>query len=290
MSAGIVALVLSYRYPAGITALSKCLAAANIDMIVHVDAKIDESPFHKAAKAGNYEVHFIQDRVRIFWRGFTMVEAAISLLRAARARGGYNQFLLISDDSLPLIGPAELRRRLESGGDFIASRPANDDGLRLRYERSFMLDSEATQVRWIPVIDREVTDDALQRFARLGALRKRGKKPLHPPYHGSQWMALTSTSADKILASWEGDIWLRESFEFSEVPDEGYFQTILSEQEVPAWRPLMYADWSVPSPPRIFRTPDELSQIDTGGALFVRKIDFNGRDLNSWTDRLLQSN
>jgi hypothetical protein len=103
-------------------------------------------------------------------------------------------------------------------------------------------------------------------------------------------MALTSTSADKILASWEGDIWLRESFEFSEVPDEGYFQTILSEQEVPAWRPLMYADWSVPSPPRIFRTPDELSQIDTGGALFVRKIDFNGRDLNSWTDRLLQSN
>jgi hypothetical protein len=285
-----VALVLSYRYPGGITALSKYFSAANIDMIVHVDAKIDDSPFHEAAQATDQDVHFIEDRVRIFWRGFTMVEAAINLLKAARGRGRYNRFLLISDDSLPIIGPVELRRRLAMGGDFITSRPANDDGLRLRYERFFMLDSEATQVRWVPVIDREVTEDALQRFARLGALRKRGKKPLYPPYHGSQWMALTSTSADKILASWEGDAWLRESFEFSEVPDEGYFQTILSGQEVPAWRPFMYVDWSVPSPPRIFKTPDELSTIDAGGALFIRKIDFNSWDLDSWTDRLLQSN
>ena len=110
-----------------------------------------------------------------------------------------------------------------------AAAPAND-ALKLRYERFFMFDSAATQVRWTPVIDREVTLDALQRFAQLSVVRSRGKKPLASLFHGSQWMALTSASVDRILNSWENDSWLRELFEFSEARMKAYFHTILSQR------------------------------------------------------------
>jgi Core-2/I-Branching enzyme len=125
MSVRIAVMVLAYGYPAGISAMSKFFDAADTDMFVHVDAKIDYGPFQDAAKCGLRKVAFIEDRTRIFWRGFTMVEATIALLRAARASGGFDRYLIISDDSLPLVGPGELRRRLEIDGDFItASAPS----------------------------------------------------------------------------------------------------------------------------------------------------------------------
>lgn len=286
MSPPIAVLVLAYRYPDGVEALSKFFAAADIDMFVHVDAKISDEPFREAAKKSPGTVIFTADRVAVFWRGFTMVQATIALLKAARLRGSYDRYVIISDDSLPLLQPAALRNKLELDSDYIEVRPVNDL-LKIRYERFLMLDSPATQVRWIPVIDREVTEEMFHRCERLIALRRRGKKPRSVHYHGSQWMALTASSVDAILESWETDPWLRESFEFSEVPDEAYFHTILSEHGIPEWRPLMYADWSVPSPPKMFKTLSELSTIDARGALFVRKIDFGRDDLNTWVDMML---
>lgn len=281
MSVRIAALILSYRYPSGIAALARFFAAADIEIFIHVDGKCDDRPFRDAAKAGGRDAVFIEDRTRIFWRGFSMVQATVNLLRASHLHAKFDRYLIISDDCLPLVEPMRLRNELEFGGDFVAATLA-DEQLRLRYDRFFMFDSAATQVRWIPVIDREIGEDALRRFERLGILRKRGKRPLAACYHGSQWMALTSASVDKILRSWTYDPWLRESFEFSEVPDESYFHTILFEAEVPVWRPLVYADWAVDSPPRIFKTPGELLLADARGALFARKIDFSDEDLSHW--------
>jgi len=286
MPVRIAAVVLAYRYPAGLSALARFFNAADIDMFVHVDAKIDDRPFRLAAKSASRDVIFVEDRVRIFWRGFTMVEATIGLLKAAKAHGGYDRYLIISDDSLPLVAPAEFRRTLEIAGDYVTARPVSDH-LRLRYDRFLMFDSEATQVRWIATVDREVSEDMLQRLARLGSLRKRGKKPLAFYYHGSQWMGLTSTSVEKILASWGEDPWLRESFEFSEVPDEAYFHTIISEHGAPEWRTLVYADWSAETPPRVFKTLEELHKLDAHHALFVRKIDLQQGDLDLWMARIL---
>ena len=285
MTAKIAALVLAYRYPAGIATLAKFFAAGDIDMFIHVDRKIDEAPFRQAAESASAGgVVFLQDRVEVFWRGFTMVEAAMQLLLLARGRNQYDRFIIISDDSLPLVSPATLRDRLQTEPDFLAATPA-PDRLRERYEQFFMFDSRATQVRWIPVIDRHVTPDALRRLARLAALRERGKKLLDGYYSGSQWMSLRSESADAIVESWLRDEWLRESFEFSEVPDEAYFHTILSEA---IWKPLVYVDWSARLPPRVFNTADELSSVDPGGAMFLRKVELSAEELAAWTETLLR--
>jgi Core-2/I-Branching enzyme len=275
----IAALVLTYRYPLGVSALARFCDEAGIDMFVHVDTKTDIAPFMSAAP----RVRFVEDRVGVYWRGFTMIEATINLIEAAKAHA--DRYILLSDDSLPLVSPGVLRERLAIG-DYISAAPIND-GMRLRYERFLMFDSPATQVRWQHVVDREVTEDALDRLARLGALRKYGKKPINAVYYGSQWMALTGASVEKIMDSWSNNIWLRQSFEFSDVPDESYFQTILS-QDQPEWRRLMHVDWSGDRPPRVFKTLSEISTVNPQGALFLRKIDLTAADLDRWMERLLE--
>ncbi len=285
MTLKVAALVLSYRYPAGIAALARYFAAGDVDMFIHVDKKIDDAPFRQAAgSAGVGNNVFLQDRVEMFWRGFTMIEASIRLVLLAKSSRRYDRYLIISDDSLPLVTPADLCERLQFESDYLAAVPA--PGLASeRYDRFFMFDSRATQVRWIPVVDREVTLDTSRRLTRLDALRERGKKPLDTYYSGSQWMGLTSAAVDLILESWAKDDWLRESFEFSEVPDESYFHTILSRA---IWQPLTYVDWSTPLPPRIFKTIEEISSVNPKGAMFLRKVDLSAMELDLWIRMLLE--
>lgn len=241
----IAALILAYNYPLGLSALARLFSAVDIDTFIHVDEKIDIFPFQEF---GGPNVIFIPRRKRIFWRGFTMIEATIELICAAMENNKYDRYIIISDDSLPIVEMQEFRRRIELNVDYI-DLSIVPPIFQSRYENFYMFDSEATQVRWLPVVDREFSDDALMRIERLKALRKIGKKPIPTVFYGSQWMSLTASSVQCILESWNEDHWLRESFEFSEVPDEGYFHTILAQNLHLPSRPLMHVEWSGNPPP-----------------------------------------
>lgn len=216
-----------------------------------------------------------------------MVEATIALICAAVDDGGYDRYIIISDDSLPTVKMRELRDKIELGEDYISVGIAPEI-FRSRYENFYMFDSEATQIRWLPVADRALSDDALERIGRLNTLRKIGKKPIPTAFHGSQWMGLTDKSIQCILESWNKDHWLRESFEFSEVPDGGYFHTILSQNYRLPSRPLMHVEWTGSPPPQVFTTIDELAAINSKDTLFVRKVNMVPEQLKIWTELLLE--
>lgn len=284
MAFSIAALILTYRYPAGITALTRFFHEAEIDTYIHVDAKVDAEPFIEAACLSTFtNVIFVRDRVEVFWRGFSMIEATMRLLQIAKSHRHYDRFVIVSDDSIPIVSPQDMRQMLQLAVEYTAAGPAPPEFFE-RYRRFFMLDSKTTQVRWISDIERVVTTDVLPRLTRLEALRNKGKKPLVAYFHGSQWMGLTATAVDGILSSWSSDVWLRESFEFSEVPDESYFQTIMAQE---VWRPLMYVDWSTHLPPRVFKTIDEISTVDSQGAMFLRKVDLTPDDLDTWLAKII---
>lgn len=276
----IAVLILAHTKPDGLAALSRFFDGRGFDVFAHVDAKVDEAPFR--ASPG---VEFIEPRIGIFWRGFTMVEAMIALLKAAQRRKPYSSYVFLSDDTLPLHAPRIIRERLLATGDYVCARKAED--FRHRYDSFFLFDSPATQVRWIPLQERVVTPAMLGRMHRLDALMARGKKPLKNFWYGSQWMALSAGTAEKILWCYESDPWLRDSFEFSEVPDESYFQTIIGESSGPIDKSLVYVDWSAPSPPRIFTDIAEIAALNRPEFLFMRKASLPQIQLRQWVDRLL---
>jgi hypothetical protein len=278
----IAVLVLACRYPIGLRALTRFFFAPCFEIFVHVDRKIDAAPFVESA---GDSACILQERIPVFWRGWSIVEATMRLIIHAKSRSEFDRYLLLSDDSVSIVDANAVLRSLEAFPDQIHIHLARQRGWR--YDKFFMYDSEATQLRW--TADREVTDDALRRLERLAALRRRCKKPMPEYYQGSQWWALSAQSVERVIASWNEDQWLRESFEFSDAPDEGYFQTILAETCLKRSRSIMWVDWTPPTPPppRTFRTCEELAEIRPSTELFARKIDLDSAALDSWMARFL---
>jgi hypothetical protein len=276
----VAVLILAYRYPIGLRALRSFFSPRCFEIFVHVDRKVDAAPF---AESAGESACILQDRIPVYWRGWSIVEATMRLVMHAKAKCEYDRYVLISDDSVPIVDLSAVLRSLEEFPDQIDLHVIRQRGWR--YDKFFMFDSGATQLRW--TADREVTDDALARFDRLGALRRRGKKPLADYYQGSQWWALSARSIERVIASWADDQWLRESFEFSDAPDEGYFHTILAEYCLLRSRNIMWVDWStqIPPPPRIFQSCDELAAIRPVTELFARKVDLGPAELDSWIAR-----
>ena len=276
----VAVLVLAYRYPLGIKALSRFFSGdPRFSLFVHVDQKVDIKPFIDNAESS---VLMLKDRVSVFWRGWTMIEATMRLITEARQRRVFDRYLLISDDSIPLVNLQTLSRMMENSPNFVQLAPT--PGRSWRYERFFMFDSAPTQLRFTP--NREFNDDAIMRFERMITLRRRGKKPIKNYFQGSQWWGLSAKNIDTIIASWNEDKWLRESFEFSDAPDESYFHQILGPTGNINVNPLMWVDWNADNPPKTFTSINELVAIPRKNHLFARKINLTENELLKWIENL----
>jgi hypothetical protein len=276
----VAVLILAYKYPLGLKALTDFFDAhPSFRLFVHVDQKVDIKPFIENAGPS---IYFLKNRINVFWRGWTIVEATMKLIFEARRQGAFDRYLLISDDSLPLVSLQTLIQALLVSPDYFYLTVNTDRAWR--YDKFFMYDSESTQLRYTP--SREFTDVAMARLERMIALRRLGKRPIAQHYQGSQWWGLFASGIEKIIESWEQDQWLRESFEFSDAPDESYFHQILGENGMIQPNPLMCVDWNANPAPRVFTRSAELEGIAHNNCLFVRKVDFTNAELSQWLEKI----
>lgn len=236
-------------------------------IFAHVDRKIAAAPFEDAA-AGS-AVHFLAERVEVTWGTFSMIEAELALIRAARAAGPFDRLVLLSDDSFPLRPLATIRSAILTGRVGVAARrlQPKDRYFLDRYEQFHFFGAGAPRA---PRRGFDAADaPALRELAAF--MEREGKKELSL-HHGSQWVVLGAAEAEAILEA-DSDPHLRRSFVYSLVPDEHYFHTILAGREGFVARPdAMYFDWSVSPGPRVFKEPAETLDALWSRRLFMRKI------------------
>jgi hypothetical protein len=104
---------------------------------VHVDAKTDVAKW----RLDDLPCEFIENRFRVYWGDWSIVEATVALLESALSDASMMRFTLISGSHYPIVSNATLERKARSVGNVIASRPAPNmpDGSRpeVEYERRF---------------------------------------------------------------------------------------------------------------------------------------------------------
>ncbi|MEJ1933327.1 beta-1,6-N-acetylglucosaminyltransferase, partial [Nostoc sp. NIES-2111] len=257
------------RSAAGVELLANYLARTSADLYVHVDAKSDPAPYVNAA-AQNPSIRLIAQRHAIFWGGFNTIRAMVAGLEAARATADYWRFVFLTEDTIPIVSPAEFDRRMSSDAEFIETKPTSNPAIWDRYNRYFFLDSFATTPRPCRTVEREITAEHSRALYRMDALRSVGKVPLSDLRHGGTWWALTKRATERFLTSYWTDARLRESFEFSAISEEQYPHTVLGD--LGATAPALFADWSRTPTPFVFRTAAEIATIDSKGATFLRKV------------------
>jgi hypothetical protein len=268
-------LVLAHSAPAVLELLASGFGDDRFRILVHLDRKVDLDGYVRGLTLPA-SVTFIEERHEIFWGGFSMVRATESLSRAALADPSVGTCMLLSDDSLPLVPPDLVHAELLARPDRIdVSRGWMNPAFESRYTGYFHFDAPATSVRPVEPHRRQVDPPTLAALDRLARLRDRGKFPLPRVWCGSQWWSLGRATLEPILDELAGNEWLRESLEFSAVPDEIAFQSLYANRlglTTRSHTSPMLTDMTRTPVPFIYRSIDEIPQ-DPPGKLFVRKID-----------------
>lgn len=100
-------LILCHTDAEHINRLANKLANENTEIYIHVDLKSDLEEF-KSKILLNENIHFIKDRVRVFWGGYSQVQATINLMDYAYKNGKYDRYILLQGLDYPLASNKEI--------------------------------------------------------------------------------------------------------------------------------------------------------------------------------------
>lgn len=223
----VAVLVMAYREPAVLSMVLPVYLKAGFDVFVHLEAKASAMDYARALGDQARHCRFIEPRTSVFWAGFSMTQATIELMEAATRTKDYSNLLLVSDDTLPIAPLERLRSALARKIERVSIRRVQEDELFFqRYREFYFLDHAATSLLGRPIETSRIDDAFLDTFGRLVERRRAGKVEI-PLFYGSQWWCLTAEAARTVLSLHAERTDLRESFEFSAVPDEIYIQTLV---------------------------------------------------------------
>jgi hypothetical protein len=269
----VACLILAYNGAQVLARSLPILAEAGFDVFIHLDRKASREPYVQVLGDAGRRCVFIDDPYEIHWGGYAMMQAELKLLAKARAAGPYDKYLLISDDSFPVVPPDQLRDRLSGDADLItAVRQDRASYIYDRYYDFYCFDHVTTSIRGGPRTG--IVDVALEnKIAEIAVLRRIGKKSIDV-YWGSQFWALGKDSVDLVLRLAADDRHLAKSFEYAALPDELMVQSIIGNyttHEALTTGPV-YADFSQEGGPRVMATLAEVPLDLQPSHLFLRKI------------------
>jgi hypothetical protein len=262
----------------GVELLAGYFAHADADIWLHVDSATDATEY-QALASRTPRLRLAEPRLRCWWGGFNGAQAVLNVAAQARATKPYDRYLYLTEDSVPLRSIPELLGLLALDREFIDL--GNADPFRVRYEQFYYWDCHAMCPRRGNMDDYVVTPEMEQQIARLAQLRVRGKVKIPQLRYGAAYWGLSANAVSELLRRHETDLHFRESFEFSAIPEEMYYHTILGETDYGSRSALfLHMEWGKNPRPFVYRTRAELLalRVETH-YLFARKIDFNAPEI-----------
>jgi hypothetical protein len=285
--ARIAFLLLCHKDPEGVLQQVADLTAAGDLVAIHHDGCAPRADYDRltGALAGNSAVTFTRRRVRCGWGEWSLVEASLEALKAARAAfPEATHFYLISGDCRPIKTAEYIHHLLDrDSADLIETVDFHTSGWiktgfrdeRLIYRHIF---NERRQKRLYYA--------SIEVQRRLG-LTRRLPEDLRMRI-GSQWWCLRRSTVDAVLDFCDRRPDLLRFFRRTWIPDETFFQTIVPHlvprEEVRSRTPtfLMFSDYGMP----VTFYNDHYDLLLGQDYLFARKISAEAQDLKSRLGRL----
>jgi hypothetical protein len=217
-------LILAHRNADQIERLRLRLRPHNV--FVHVDAQAADFPTNQLAKLPGVTV--VSPRRAVHWGDFSMVEATLTLLSAARAVGSFDRYVLLSGECYPAKPIAALEEAFETNPrrEWISLTPiAAGSHLETMTGRRW---------RMAPLVGARALDAKL-RGAWNNVSKMVGRDLRREigttPYFGSQWFALSARCVGMILKFVPAHPEFVRAYRTVYAPDEHFFQTIVGNSE-----------------------------------------------------------
>lgn len=261
--------VLAHTHPQQLERLVRRLRPTVDDVVIHVN-RVAEDVYQDSRRrlADDAHVHFVEQRHRVRWGQYSVVEASLAGLRHLRTLGRYDRVLLMSGQDYPVRPLPEIRA-------FFEDRPHQ------QLMELFRLD----QPNWF-----ETQAGPYAPMRRIGRYHLFFRSRLHVdlplprhlpadlvPHGGSFWWSLTGDCVEHVLDTVDRNPALERYFRHTFLADETFYQTIVGSS--PFADALdqdfrRYVDWTNPNPtpPRVLEMED-YDKVVASTALFARKMD-----------------
>jgi len=236
-------LILAHDDSAYLARLIRALREDWTEIFVHLDRKSAMADFRPLLAIPG--ATFIQNRVSICWGGFSMVQAALNLVReAAASRPEPDWYVFLSGADYPIRSNEAIYAFLaQSRSEHISCdvMPGRDGRKFLSRLEAFRFEGAFGHPKLRRVILHQ-TNRLLRHYKRdyravLGTMI---------PYCGGQWWALSRGAMSYILDFMGSHRRFVDFYKHVLIPDEMFFQTILGNSPFAPGiaRNLTYADWT----------------------------------------------
>ena len=200
------------------------------DFFIHIDKKTEIKPFTDLL--GNHpNVTFIENRVKVYWGGFSIVQAELNLVDTAlNKQVPYLRYVLLSGSDYPIKPTKAIHQFFEKNQEVEYIRAINLDQLDNKELFGFHVD--LWQKHDYPWINRSTTKSfkvfraVINRVLRNFKLPKSIRHHKFDLYHGSQWWALTDGCLRELMATYHENERDYLNFKIGFASDEKFFHTL----------------------------------------------------------------
>jgi hypothetical protein len=234
-------------------------------------------------------VLFLRDRVKVYWGGFSIVEATLQLIRKAVDEGGFEYAVLLSGQDFPIKSNRHIEHFFEShnGKEFISHTPLPSQewgwgpDIMEHIESYWRVDGVRRLLEMTG--SKKLQSWGWSAYSRLTTLAyryapglKRKFLPGIAPYGGPNWFAISSRCATHVLDYLQEHPEYCRFFVRALVPDELFLQTLILNspfRDHVINDALRLTDWETgASSPRVL-TGEDFDRLIASDSLYARKFD-----------------
>ncbi|GMO20197.1 MAG: beta-1,6-N-acetylglucosaminyltransferase [Treponemataceae bacterium] len=267
-------MLLVHKNEAQVNRLIKHLSK-DFDVYVHIDK-------NSSIKILNAEKVFVYKKYKTYWGSFNQIMATLYLLKKAYSKG-YDRYLLISGQDLPIRSNAEIKdffKNNEKEYVDIAKIPRSDGWPCMTRLTKYHPSKPIWQIKKYDILSRCLRKMFHTKISIRGLIFEKITKNKYRPldydfYGGANWTNFTHNCVKKIFEYFQKDKKYIQRFRWTICADEIFYQTIIHKiagLDVEN-NCLRYIDWeNGPEYPRTLRM-DDYEKIMQSNGLFARKFD-----------------
>lgn len=274
-------LILAHKNPLQLERLVRRLDSKDSLFFIHIDKKVDITVFKDALSSFLKKVQFTP-RENSRWGSLGIVKATIKAMEQIVRDNSIDYIILLSGQDYPIKNMDYIRDFLSRNPrEYIRHYPFVKDGWVIerieRYHFNFLWRRTFPPMEDPTTLHGKLFNQILGLMFRLPRKFPKGLKP----YNGTQWLNLTTDTARYVLDFIKKRPDYIKFHQYSFVPDEMFFQTIILNAPDKILNnvvddDLRYCDWTKPGIhlPAIFKKED-LNEIKDSKKFFARKFDIN---------------
>lgn len=230
-------LILAHNEPEQLKRLISALDSESSLFYIHWDKKCESvllnSSIIKELETHS-NIHFINNRIEVYWGGFSLVKATVLLLKEAVRNSDVIYFHLLSGIDYPLKPLSYIFRFFEDNTNNYVYYIPEESKRRYFIERFYFYDNDYINPRNKKHnIKRVVIYQFLLFIQRctwflVQVLGIRIRKKLNMEYyHGTQWFSLHKSAVYYLMNYIEKNPWILKRFKYTAVCDESFFIMLL---------------------------------------------------------------